>query len=172
VQYSFNAVIVLDKYKDLAKLAAAAMRVATATDSRVQLDAEIKAATVIPAAGSMDEYQFRLLRYNVCLELAKPPYTVPIYALPADYCGAAPVPPAASPDGTSIPPAASILDATGVTWTIASTTYATRDGVPTNGRATELLLKGGAIYAKSPTGGIWWKWTGSNTWQKLTTTRP
>ena len=83
--------------------------------------------------------------------------------------------PAAAPsvDGTLVPPTSYLFDSTGVKWAIDTATgFATRDGMPTNGHATAILLKGGTIYVKSPTGGFWWKWTGPNTWLRLTTTQP
>ncbi|MGF6544044.1 glycoside hydrolase family 26 protein [Paraburkholderia youngii] len=67
-----------------------------------------------------------------------------------------------SPDGTTIPPASSIIDASGNTWTV-------KNGVIYQGSAkagfsqnvTLLLLYGGKIYQSAY--GSWWVWSGS-TW--------
>jgi hypothetical protein len=77
----------------------------------------------------------------------------------------------ASADGTLVPPALSLADASGAVWTIVNG-WAVRSGVQTNGHATQILLRAGAVYVKSPTGGIWWKYTGPNTWLKMTTAMP
>lgn len=77
-----------------------------------------------------------------------------------------------SPNGTRIPPAASITDTAGVVWTIGNGQYVCRNGVRTNGRATQLLWWTAFIYAKSPRDGVWWKWLGNNLWQKLTLADP
>lgn len=77
-----------------------------------------------------------------------------------------------SPDGTLVPPAASLTAADLAVWTIGAGGVAIRSGVPTNGHATAIILRGVDVYAKSPTGGIWWKYTGPNTWQKFTTVQP
>lgn len=82
--------------------------------------------------------------------------------------GRLPVP---SADGTLVPPAASLIDATGAAWAI-SNGFATRNGVATNGHAVKVLTRAGSVYVLSPTGGYWWKWLGPNMWQRLTTTQP
>lgn len=82
---------------------------------------------------------------------------------------AAGIPPSAN---NLVPPAASVMDAQGAIWTIMGG-WAVRNGVQTNGHALQILFKGGAIYAQSPTGLIWWKYAGPpDKWLKLTTTMP
>lgn len=97
------------------------------------------------------------------------PSLVPVWCpwWPAMYTG---VP--ASFDGSTVPPAPYLSDGSGVHWTILPTGFAARDGVATNGHATQIELKGGQIYVKSPTGGYWWQWLGPNQWLRLTTTMP
>ena|SRR5580765_7352303 len=167
VRYSLNTMVVLDKYKSAASLSAAALRVASATDPRVQLDAEIKAATIIPAAGSDDEYQFRLLRYNACIALTTPPYSVPIDPLPTDYCGALPLPPV--PPILSIPPLAQLTDSLGGPWTLANG-FAVRYTSPFR-KSIQLVLKNNDLFSLDPGGTVWWKWLPPrNTWIKITGT--
>ena len=75
-------------------------------------NAELDAAKVVPAAGTLDEYEGKRLSYLACLELAKPPYpavfTVP---LPANWCGTAPVPPVNPPPPPPTPYVVSVTQA-------------------------------------------------------------
>lgn len=113
-------------------------------------------------------------------DIAKSRIVLPLSApaLAAVWCPqwaamAAGIPPrAASADGTMVPPAVNLIDSRGVSWSIGATALVLRDSVPTNGHGLQILLKGGSIYVQSPNGLIWWKWTGSNTWLRLTTTSP
>lgn len=81
--------------------------------------------------------------------------------------------PTPSPSGSLAPPRPFLIDDKSLAWSIrASDGFVVYNGVATNGHATQLLWKGGALYAKSPNGGYWWKWLGNNTWAKLTTAQP
>ena len=58
--------------------------------------------------------------------------------------------------------------------------WAVRNGVRTNGHALEIrwcvdaaaVDHTPAIHVKSPTGGIWYRWLGPNSWRKLTIRDP
>ena len=54
------------------------------------LSTEASAAQIIPITGSQDEYDYLNARYQACLLLATPPYSVPIDPLPANWCGVVP----------------------------------------------------------------------------------
>jgi hypothetical protein len=90
-----NVFSVLNAERKPAAFLAAAARVAIAADPLAQLNAEVAAATVVPAPGSVDEYDDKTLQYLGCLEIVKPPYPIAGDWAPLDpaICGAAPVPP-------------------------------------------------------------------------------
>lgn len=86
-----NYMLVPHKYRDLSKFAAAAERVALSSDRLATARAELEAVRVVPPAGSVEEYDFRLLRHTACLEIAKQPWPATFEPpLPADWCGPAP----------------------------------------------------------------------------------
>jgi hypothetical protein len=67
---------------------------------------------------------------------------------------------AASPDGTSVPPAASIIDNTLAAWTIGPGHEILRNGVHlAAGYGSEIRWHLGAVYVFGE--GAWWLWTGS-----------
>lgn len=76
---------------------------------------------------------------------------------------------AASPDGTVINGAGSIIDAAGNTWTLSQTgcpaavpcAFINNKAAGYSGPVTELELANGVIYQES--GGLWWAWNGT-TW--------
>ncbi len=66
-----------------------------------------------------------------------------------------------TPDGTTVPPAAQIVDNLGAIWTIDASGAILRNGVPAAGGAgSEILWKNGTIYVLG-TDNNWWQWTGS-----------
>jgi hypothetical protein len=66
-----------------------------------------------------------------------------------------------SPDGTTVPSAAQIVDNTGAVWTIGSYGVILRNGIqPSGGVGSQILWKSSTIYVCG-TDGSWWKWTGS-----------
>ena len=79
-----------------------------------------------------------------------------------DPCGgAAPAPPppqGTSPDGTRLPPASQIVDATGGTWTIAGVSIL-RNGQQTGGLGTIITWCGGQIHVMG-VDNQWWRWIG------------
>lgn len=90
--------------QDLVKFAAAATRVAAASDPKAQADAEVLAAKVALTAGSLKQYEYHQLWYTACKDLqlqANWPPGVVFDPKPADWvgahvtepgwCGAAPV---------------------------------------------------------------------------------
>jgi hypothetical protein len=85
-----------------------------------------------------------------------------------------PTPPptgATSPDGTSVPTAAQIVDAQGAVWTIGGG-LVLRNGVSAaGGSGVRILWSGGSIYVLSSTGGSWWKWLGAG-WSNVGATQP
>ena len=93
VEYRANFFVVLNKYRSATAFAAAAARVAAAAEPFAAVRNEVAAATVTPAPGSRDEYDFNLLHYRACLALTTPPLLAPIDPLPSDWCGVEPVPP-------------------------------------------------------------------------------
>jgi hypothetical protein len=76
----------------------------------------------------------------------------------------------ASPDGTRIIPAATVVDAAGVVWTI-SYLFAQRGGYNTTAHASELLWRGGTVYVKGRNL-HWWKLLGVNQWVDVGPTEP
>lgn len=99
VQWTRNVFSVLNSERKPAAFLAAAARVAIATDPLAQLNAEVAAATVVPAPGSVDEYDDKTLQYLACLEIIKTPYPIAGDWAPLEpsVCGAAPVPPPPPP---------------------------------------------------------------------------
>jgi hypothetical protein len=73
-----------------------------------------------------------------------------------------------SPDGTRLPPASQIVDASGATWTIAGVSIL-RNGQQTGGWGTIITWCGGQIHVL---GGDnqWWRWTGG--WSPVGTIDP
>lgn len=76
-----------------------------------------------------------------------------------------------SPDGTIVPPAASVTDPSGAVWTLgAQAQYGKqvlRSGVSAvSGQATSIVLKAGQIKVQNSLGD-WWLWNGSN-WASTT----
>jgi galactose oxidase len=69
---------------------------------------------------------------------------------------------AASPSGTTIPPATQIIDSTSGTWTVDGSGVCYLNGVQAGGCAhvTTLLFYQGAIYANTTAYG-WWQWVGN-----------
>lgn len=98
VTYTPQYFTVLDKYKAHPDLAGAFGRVWAAAAPLDAFNTEVRVGSIAVATGSKDEYEFRSLRYSACLALATPPYLVPIDPLPANWCGAAPLPPGPAAD--------------------------------------------------------------------------
>jgi hypothetical protein len=66
-----------------------------------------------------------------------------------------------SPDGTTVPPAAQIIDSSGAVWTIGANQTILRDGVqPGNGFGSKILWRNSTIYVLG-TDSNWWQWTES-----------
>jgi len=66
-----------------------------------------------------------------------------------------------SPDGTTVPGAAQIVDFEGKVWTIGAGAIILRDGVHANGGyGSTMVWSNGAIYVFG-TDANWWRWTGS-----------
>ena len=90
-----------------------------------------------------------------------------------DPCGgAAPAPPppqGTSPDGTRLPPASQIVDASGGTWTIAGVSIL-RNGQQTGGLGTIITWCGGQIHVMG-VDNQWWRWIGGG-WSPVGTTDP
>lgn len=94
--------IVLGKYVDLPKFGAATARVLSAPDSLAAAIGELDAAKVIPAPGSMEMYDAMRLQYLGCLGLVQStPADTFLAPLPANFCGAEPVPPPPPPPPTT-----------------------------------------------------------------------
>ena len=73
---------------------------------------------------------------------------------------------AASPDGTSVPPASSIVDSRGNVWTLTANGQIARNGRIDRITNSVLLLvySGGAVYQKTSWIGndgqnLWWRWS-------------
>ncbi len=76
-----------------------------------------------------------------------------------------------SPDGTMVPPATQIVDASSAVWTIGANAVILRNGVhAAGGYGSKILWSGGATYVFG-TDGNWWKWTGSG-WTNVGPTQP
>ncbi len=67
----------------------------------------------------------------------------------------------ASPDGTQIPPAATITDAASGVWSMSGSVILLNGAQAAGGTGSTILWKGGVIYVQS---GSWFKWLNSN-WQ-------
>lgn len=104
VMYAPQLFVVLNKYRSAADFTAAVLRISLAADPYAQTKIEIAAATVVPAPGSQDEYEFKMLRFKGCQALAAKPYLVPIDEMPPDWCGVAPTAPSAPPENWATPP--------------------------------------------------------------------
>lgn len=74
-----------------------------------------------------------------------------------------------SADGTRIPSASSIVDASGYTWTLWGSLIL-RDGAQTGGVGSQVLFSGGRVYAFGADGN-WWLWNGSG-WQYYSSSAP
>lgn len=94
--------------QDLVKFAAAAARVAAASDPRVQADAEVTAAQAAVMAGTLKAYEYAQLIYTACKDLQlqanwppgvvfdpKPTGWVGAHVTEPDWCGPVPVLPSA-----------------------------------------------------------------------------
>lgn len=83
---------VLTKYS--AVIEAAIQTAGGDVESFSVLTAVVNTPQVAPPVGSVDEYDWRMLRWSACRALAVKPYDVTLDAdLPVEFCGAAPVPP-------------------------------------------------------------------------------
>ena len=67
---------------------------------------------------------------------------------------------AVSSDGTTVPPAAQVVDSAGAVWTISADAAILRNGVQTAGFGTTIAWTSSTIYVFG-TDSKWWKWTGS-----------
>jgi hypothetical protein len=78
---------------DTRKALAALARIAASSAPSAQLDAEVLAATVKPAAGSREEYDYRVLHHAVCVKLYDSPPAGGSVVMPTreQACGAQPV---------------------------------------------------------------------------------
>jgi carboxypeptidase family protein len=66
-----------------------------------------------------------------------------------------------SPDGTTVPPAAQIIDGAGAVWTIGANQMILRNGAHAGGGfGSKILWTSGTIYVLG-TDSNWWQWTGS-----------
>lgn len=88
-QYRWN----LKENSGHSDLAGAFRRIAAAPDLLAGVNGERRAASIAVTPGSQKAYERALVLRAACLALAKPPYLVPIDPLPANWCGADPVPP-------------------------------------------------------------------------------
>lgn len=78
---------------------------------------------------------------------------------------------AASPDGTSLPGALQIVDATGAVWTLNRDYRPCKNGVvATNGVVAMLIWYHGAIYGYAAGG--WWQENGTSVWTSVGATIP
>lgn len=76
-----------------------------------------------------------------------------------------------SPDGTQVPPASSIVDASGAVWTIGSPNVILRNGSQAgNGLGSTILWSASTIYVYG-TDSNWWQWTGSS-WTNVGPVKP
>jgi hypothetical protein len=76
-----------------------------------------------------------------------------------------------SPNGTTVPPAAQIVDNLGAVWTIGSNQVILRNGVQAaGGLGSEILWTSNTIYVLG-TDNNWWKWTGSG-WLNVGAVQP
>ena len=77
----------------------------------------------------------------------------------------------ASPDGTLVPPATQIVDASGAVWTMNGALVLRNGAHAAGGTGVKVLWAGGSIYVLSAPNGAWWKWTGTG-WTNVGTTQP
>ena len=84
-----------------------------------------------------------------------------------------PPPPAGTPsaDGTLVPPAPQIVDASGAVWTMSGGAIL-RNGVSAaGGSGVKMLWSGGSVYVLGSNGGSWWRWLGTG-WANAGLTQP
>lgn len=93
VEYGPQFFVVLDKYRNVGGFVAALGRIAASSTPFDTLNAEVKAATVTPVPGSQDEFEYLSLFFSACTQLKNTPSIFDHDPIPADWCGAAPVPP-------------------------------------------------------------------------------
>ncbi len=93
VDYGPQFFVVLNKYRNVGGFVAALGRIAASPAPFDTLNAEVKAANVVPAPGSQDEYEYLSLWFSACTELTKTPYIFDLDPIPAGWCGVPPVPP-------------------------------------------------------------------------------
>ena len=80
---------------------------------------------------------------------------------PSDAAERCQAPPSPSADGTQVPPASRVIDATGTVWTLGLGGETLRNGVHAGGGyAHSLLWTGNMLYADG-WDGQWWQWNGS-----------
>ena len=77
----------------------------------------------------------------------------------------------ASSDGTVVPPAAQIVDAQGVAWTLSGQIVLRNGASAAGGTAVRILWLRGTIYVLGSDATRWWRWTGSG-WIFVGTTQP
>lgn len=75
-----------------------------------------------------------------------------------------------SPDGTKAPPAASIVDSDGVTWTIGPSLLILQNGVYKGGAGSALKYWNKTVYALG-TDNSWWQWVGGD-WKPIGASEP
>lgn len=85
--------IVLNKYA--ATPSDILRRVVASPDFLTAINAEL-AVAVVPVRGSMDEYDYKTLQYQLCLSLISKPYLVEMVDPVPKFCGSQPKPPVSS----------------------------------------------------------------------------
>jgi hypothetical protein len=153
--YKLERHVVLNKYRTkldpldlLDRVWAASAPVATA-------NAEVLAAQVIPVPGSLEEFDYATLRRLGCLAAATPPYLVPIDPLPADYCGAEPVPPGAQPEVWRTPAAGTFALYTVVAGKLAAKVAGRIATANALGDCTRTkVMSGSSVYCPLATGAV------------------
>jgi hypothetical protein len=105
-------------------------------------------------------------------EVVSPPATL-TYPSPQDPVPTPTPPPAASPspDGTTIPPAAEVIDTLGHQWTLGAQNFVLRDGALVNGWQSSKLLWLGGFVDVLGLDQNWWQWSGV-TWVNVGPTEP
>lgn len=82
-----------------------------------------------------------------------------------------PTPATPSPDGTIVPPATSVVDSAGATWTLGAGASVLKDGASAaGGLGSKILWYGGKIYVLG-TDNNWWQWNGT-AWQNAGAQQP
>jgi hypothetical protein len=76
-----------------------------------------------------------------------------------------------SPDGTTVPPAAQIVDGQGAVWTLSGGAVLRNGASAAGGTGVRILYSGGSIYVLGANGGSWWRWLGTG-WTNVGTTQP